>query len=201
MPTQTVEAALNGNPDALYLISANDMHSLKECVDLAAFRIEEIAIQIAEDLTGRGNFQHYAQCGEPFNLLDPTPITMQNLTNELKSTLANFNVSTNHNYESVAIMRANILDALTHTQFQDISRQQIEVVAKGLGLCGRYSGELAQALSIDELGQLFAPNLKDEVIQVLQSSYTMESQRVTHSENTGDAITSQKADQPTVELF
>lgn len=200
-PRQVIKDALNGNPEPLYLITEKDMHSLKKCVDVATFRIEEIAIQITDDLTVSASLPSYFESGSAINWMDSGKIAIQNIAKELKSVLTNRKDNTSNDYESIAIMRANILDALTHTQFQDISRQQIEVVAKGLGLCGRYSVELSQALDIDELEQVSAPNLKDEVIQILQSSYTMESQRVTHAKTTGDDIALEKASYPVFELF
>jgi hypothetical protein len=201
LPTQVAEVALNGNPEPFYLITAKDVHSLKKCIDIATFRIEEISTQITDDLAKSIISKGYFKNKEVVNWLDAGPIVIQNISRELTSAIESSNISTFSSYDSIDIMRASILEALTHTQFQDVSRQQIEVVAKGLGLCGHYSVQLSQALCDIDLEPVSAPNLKEEVIQILQSSYTMESQRVTHAKSIGDGIALEKSGHPEFELF
>jgi hypothetical protein len=109
--------------------------------------------------------------------------------------------ATKLSYESFVDIRHTIIDVLSHTQFQDISRQQIEVVTKGLVLCAQYSNELASTLDIDNLEPLTAPNLQDETLRALRESYTMESQRIVHFKATGDksALEAKKTEE--IELF
>jgi len=201
LPNQSVAAALNGNPDSLYLIKESDIYSLKRCVDLATSRLDEIHKKISDDITGLVSLKGHAHNEEVIDWIDDGPFAIQNVSRELKLTLSDFHEDATNNFEAIDILRASILDAFTDTQFQDVSRQQIEVVAKGLSLCGHYSVELSQALQVDKLNNLSTPNLKDEVIQVMQSSYTMESQRVTHANITGDGIPLEKSNHIVFEIF
>ncbi len=103
--------------------------------------------------------------------------------------------------ESIIEMRHAIIDILSHTQFQDISRQQIEVVTKGLALCAQYSDEVAHILDSNNPEPLTTPNLQSESMKALRESYTMEAQRIVHFNATGDDSALDVAGRPAIELF
>ncbi len=110
-------------------------------------------------------------------------------------------LSTSLSYESFVEMRHTIIDILSHTQFQDISRQQIEVVTKGLALCAQYSDEVAHVLDANNPEPLATPNLQSESMKALRESYTMEAQRIVHFNATGDDSALDAVGRPTIELF
>lgn len=109
--------------------------------------------------------------------------------------------ATKLSYESFVDIRHTIIDVLSHTQFQDISRQQIEVVTKGLALCAQYSQDLAGILNIDNTEPLKTPNLQGESMRALRESYTMESQRIVHFNATGDKSALEADKSEAIELF
>ena len=91
-----------------------------------------------------------------------------------------------------------VIDVLGESQFQDVSRQQLEHIQHGLTLCE----ERFRILSLAVNGEIDHPLLDlHDVIESLKDNYTMKTQSDTHQTIvTGEAPPSTD-ERPPIELF
>lgn len=104
-------------------------------------------------------------------------------------------------HEAVQTIFDAILKAQEMAQFQDISRQQIELVQQGLDLCGERMGGAAVFLSGSGADRAPAIAPLDDVLQTLESRYSMHSQQSIHDRVVFDKSNGEGRKEPIVELF
>lgn len=92
------------------------------------------------------------------------------------------------------------MNALASVQFQDVTRQQIEIVIDALDRLSNHSKMLADHLAtLDGVNETITP--LSEHLDQIYSSYVMSSQRVSHEAATGSIRSHGDAGSPKVELF
>ncbi|MBS1198601.1 MAG: methyl-accepting chemotaxis protein [Proteobacteria bacterium] len=89
------------------------------------------------------------------------------------------------------------MNALASIQFQDVTRQQLEQVARALGILDHHAHQLAERLNSHSAEGSIKP-LSEQLDQVF-NTYVMESQRSVHAQAMG--IGAQKISSPKIELF
>lgn len=100
----------------------------------------------------------------------------------------------------VEVIRTRVQEVLGHVQFQDITRQQIEQIQKGLSLCAERTSQAARALAGEGPVSITLKPLQD-VLETIHATYTMHSQRSTHQATLGGQVTDEGTDLPTIQLF
>ncbi|MBP8175106.1 MAG: hypothetical protein KAX74_01940, partial [Sphaerotilus sp.] len=92
-------------------------------------------------------------------------------------------------------VRDDILEALGRMQFQDINRQLLEQVQKGLEHLARHCEAAGQGPDLQRQQAL------SRTIGTWREGYVMHSQRKAHAAATGDASAARTPDEPPIELF
>ncbi|MRR50033.1 MAG: chemotaxis protein [Rhodocyclaceae bacterium] len=104
-------------------------------------------------------------------------------------------------HESSHKLADMFMNALASVQFQDVTRQQIEVVINALDRLSGHSKMLAEHLaSLDDPNHSAITPLSEHLDQIY-SSYVMSSQRLSHDAATGVSRTGSNEGGPKVELF
>jgi chemotaxis regulatin CheY-phosphate phosphatase CheZ len=93
-----------------------------------------------------------------------------------------------------------IVSILGDSQFQDITRQQIDQVKNGLRLCGEHFRRVAEHLDDDWSTPLDVESMV-ETTAALQAGYTMSAQRMTHQRVVGGSVETDTAGVARIELF
>jgi len=104
-------------------------------------------------------------------------------------------------HESSHKLADMFMNALASVQFQDVTRQQIEVVINALDRLSSHSKMLSEHLtSLDDPNHSSFTPLSEHLDQIY-SSYVMSSQRLSHDAATGVSRSSSDGGGPKVELF
>jgi methyl-accepting chemotaxis protein len=115
-------------------------------------------------------------------------------------TVTEFNDLSLRTQDSVQLIRSSVMEVLGQAQFQDIARQQIEQVQKGLALFSQrmeaLSGTLVEGLT-EPLD--IAPLV--ELTKIMDNNYTMLPQRKTHNATIGGKPTDDEESLPRIQLF
>ncbi|MDD2744884.1 MAG: hypothetical protein PHV02_21705 [Rhodocyclaceae bacterium] len=94
--------------------------------------------------------------------------------------------------ESSAELAGMFMDVLASVQFQDITRQQIEIVLKAMSKLDDHAETLARRIKASE-DPNFTYTPLAEHLDTLYSSYVMDSQRVSHQQATHQPVKSSAA--------
>ena len=86
------------------------------------------------------------------------------------------------------------------TQFQDITRQQIEVGTNGLNLYGERIKSIAEQMERDPFSSPLISSI-EETVEHLRKGYTMQAQYVTDNQIYGHALPVNDPERPAIELF
>ncbi|SDE97646.1 methyl-accepting chemotaxis protein [Rhodospira trueperi] len=93
----------------------------------------------------------------------------------------------------------SVVNLIGSIQFQDITRQQLENVGKGVVAVEGLLGDIATALDRPDRGRAYAPRLHT-VLDTMFHSYVMEAERAAHHGGTALSDTTVE-DPPAIELF
>ena len=195
----TIEAARAGSAGRAFMIIAEEMRKLSNQFEAAAKSIEEKITEVSAAVNAK--LKTIAELVDAeTKWFSPIGSALPRLSGSFQSVVGELDAFAMDTEEVVRTIRAAIVAALEHSQFQDISRQQLEQVHRGILLFGRQmvaAGLLFTEGSDKEAG-VAAP---DDVAGTLAASYTMESQRAIHTQVLGEP-SSQGADGlPKIELF
>jgi methyl-accepting chemotaxis protein len=178
-----IEAARAGDAGRGFAVVAEEVRRLSKQTDAAAVQIEERVTQVTQTVdTYVANIRS-----------EDERDAVVSLTSAMTQMSADTRVA-------VDAMRTNVVDALGHAQFQDITRQEIEQVRNGLGQCGQRLSDAAQSLCADPITPLDISTLFD-ALESLRASYTMQSQHATHQDVVGEIVSIDENDRPAIELF
>jgi len=170
-------------------------------VESAALRIEESVAQVSNTVSDKlVSIVAQSRADSESNWFSTLASTMARSSQDFEHAVDELGEVSQHTHKAVHSIRSDILGVLGHTQFQDITRQQIELVKNGIELCGQRSGDVATRLSNDRFAPLDISPL-DDTMEAFRASYTMQSQRKTHHAIIGGKSSGVGDERPAIELF
>ena len=196
-----IEAARAGDTGRGFAVVADEVRKLSTKVEAAALRIEE-SVSLVSNTVNDKLIAIVAQSrteneSQWFSTL---ATTMTRSSQDFEHAVDELGEVSHNTHKTVDSIRNEILGVLGHTQFQDITRQQLEQVKSGIELCGNLSGDVAKQLTNDRAAPVDIPTLKT-TMDDLRASYTMQSQYQTHHAILGGNPAEAVDERPAIELF
>jgi methyl-accepting chemotaxis protein len=197
-----IEAARAGEAGRGFAVVADEVRNLSAAADKAVTQINQGIQQVAnsiesqfQDKLSRTNIDHEREALNSFaNQLDELGESYLKLVEHDTAMLAQISSSS----ETLSSL---FMDAIASVQFQDVTRQQIELVISALGRLSSHATMLSERLkTFDDPNCRVITPLSEHLDQVY-SSYVMSSQRQTHDNVTGATRTGGDQGGPKVELF
>ena len=198
----TIEAARAGELGRGFAVVALEVRDLSKQVDTTATRIgseiDAIAKTAAADLA---SLLAESRRMDERTWLETMQTETERLTENLQSAVRELQTVANTASDASVHIRGNLLEALGHVQFQDITRQQMEVIQKALHECGTQFEQAADYIQ-NPNSDLTAKLPDAEVLlKQLRLSYTTAVQHSIH-DIVLNGTTTQEADTgPSIELF
>jgi methyl-accepting chemotaxis protein len=195
-----IEAARAGESGRGFAVVADEVRKLSVQTEAATKQIDQaisdVAIHVAENLSViSGQVHSNEDVGHVKNIADALS-TMNQAFEEVSSYLYQSSVDSNR---AMGKVHEDIIAALGHMQFQDISCQQIEQIGGALDVMNKhFSNVLVIASSADPSQSL--PLLVDRIAE-LRKNYVMHSQHSTHDAVVGGGFASAGNERPAIELF
>ena len=196
-----IEAARAGAAGRGFSVVAGEVRHLSKQIESAAVRIEESIAQVAVTVDSKlAAMVAQDRIDDETRCLSILALSMSRISDNFQVAVEELNGLTQNTHGAVSSIRNAVIDVLEKTQFQDITRQQIEHVQNGLALCGERMGQVEQGLAGDWMAPLDIQTL-DEVMEALRASYTMASQYATHQAMAGGESATAESERPAIELF
>jgi len=196
-----IEAARAGTAGRGFAVVANEVRTLSHQVSSAAESIEasvkEISETVAVKLGALSTLMHGEDQSQGFVSLT---IALPKLSQDFFTTveiLKSFALATQSNVNGI---QNSIVDVMGFAQFQDITRQQIEQVDRGLALAGQHFQGAADALEGSGTVPLVIVPL-DGIAEQMDKNYTMMRQKDTHQEVLYGKLGKKAEAGPDIELF
>ena len=194
-----IEAARAGQSGVGFAVVAQEIRKLFTQVDSAAQRIEGSVKQVSQTVNDKLNaIITKIGCGDEEECLSTLAAELPKLSGDFHATVEEFNNFAVKTHQTTHDIRQNIIDLLTESQFQDITRQQIEHVQNGLDMFGNHLNGIARMM-VEAKGPLEIPAL-DNLTEELRKKYTMQLQKKTHQIVLGTKDSSDDT-APLIELF
>lgn len=196
-----IEAARAGDSGRGFAVVADEVRKLSTQVESAALQIEESVTQVSNTVNEKlVSIVAQSRTVSESQWFSTLASTMTRSSQDFEHAVAELGEVSQHSHKAVDSIHNDIIGILGHTQFQDITRQQIEQVINGIELCGQRSGDVAKQLSTVSITQVDIP-LLDDTMEALRASYTMQSQRKTHHAIIGGKSAAVEDERPAIELF
>lgn len=196
-----IEAARAGETGRGFAVVADEVRSLSTQIESAALRIEENVAQVSNTVNGHlADMVAHMRTSEEIGWLEKLTDILLKLSSNFEVAVGELDSLSQNTHSAVSAIRFSILDVLGHTQFQDITRQQIEVVQTGLTLCSERLKTIADQIERDPFAPVELASIEETVGQ-LRKAYTMEAQYVTDNSIFGDALPVNDPERPAIELF
>ncbi len=194
-----IEAARAGSAGRGFAVVADEVRKLAKATEEVTTEIDRKITAIAEHVSV--NLAGMAQGARA----EAEGTMLREIAQDFESMSAAFNALSSYLNDTTARSRqmgegvhADILTALSNMQYQDVSRQQIEQVIRGLDGLTTYFGAVKSTLDGRSQGERL-PQLQDR-IDGLRDGYVMQSQHSAHDLAMGADV---KDDEnlPDIELF
>jgi methyl-accepting chemotaxis protein len=196
-----IEAARAGDSGRGFAVVADEVRKLSTQVESAALQIEESVTQVSNTVNNKLlSIVAQSRTDSESQWFSTLASTMTRSSQDFEHAVVELGEVSQHTHKAVDSIRRDIIGVLGHTQFQDITRQQIEQVINGIELCAQHSGDVAKELSNGRIAHLDVPSL-DDTMEALRASYTMQSQRMTHHAIVGGKSADVGDERPAIELF
>ena len=194
-----IEAARAGKIGRGFAVVAAEVRKLSTQVESAAIHIENrvtlVSNTVSKELTAIADLVRRED--EARWVAD---IAFPRLSVDFQSSVDELDGFVKNTHEAMHVVLASVVEVLGDAQFQDITRQQIEQVQRGLGLLGGLLGKAGKCLEGDRSRPLDIGTM-DDISDSLESSYTMHEQRQIHREVIGGQAADDEAGLPKIELF
>ncbi len=194
----TIEAARAGEAGKGFAVVAGEVRSLSRQVGAIAVQITRELGQIAEMAAQDFSISRHV---DERMWLETIQAETERLTDVLKSSVHELGSVANSASAAALHIRTSLLEALGHVQFQDITRQQMEVIQAALQECGVQFGLAAEYVEKPQ-GRLQAalPD-PEKLLSKLRASYTTATQHSIHDAFLGGANAPAEDDGPSIQLF
>jgi methyl-accepting chemotaxis protein len=179
-----IEAARAGEAGRGFAVVADEVRKLSTETDSAVNKINQGINQVAENI--RQQFQDklaHSNVDAERAALTEFSTQLTNLGDGYQTLLAHDLNTLNTVKESSSELAGMFMDVLASVQFQDITRQQIEIVINAMNKLNDHAETLARRIMASE-DPNFTYTPLAEHLDTLYSSYVMDSQRVSHQQAT-----------------
>jgi len=195
-----IEAARAGEAGRGFAVVADEVRTLSMQIEDAAGKIEDSVLQVSN--TVEGQLKEMAVSSEKtadeMNWLANITDAVSSISLDFEQAVGALDNLSGNTEEAIDLVRNSVMDVLSESQFQDVSRQQIEHVQHGLELLEERFRLLSQAVA----GEIDHPLLDlSDVAEALKKIYTMQIQTDTHQSVVTGEATETKDERPTIELF
>lgn len=195
-----IEAARAGEAGRGFAVVADEVRTLSMQIEDAAGKIEDSVLQVSN--TVEGQLKEMAVSSEKtadeMNWLANITDAVSSISIDFEQAVGALDNLSGNTEEAIDLVRNSVMDVLSESQFQDVSRQQIEHVQHGLELLEERFRLLSQAVA----GEIDHPLLDlSDVAEALKKIYTMQVQADTHQSVVTGEATETKDERPTIELF
>ncbi|MEE2748815.1 MAG: methyl-accepting chemotaxis protein [Pseudomonadota bacterium] len=195
-----IEAARAGEAGRGFAVVADEVRTLSMQIEDAAGKIEDSVLQVSN--TVEGQLKEMAVSSEKtadeMNWLANITDAVSSISLDFEQAVSALDNLSGNTEEAIDLVRNSVMDVLSESQFQDVSRQQIEHVQHGLELLEERFRLLSQAVA----GEIDHPLLDlSDVAEALKKIYTMQVQADTHQSVVTGEATESKDERPTIELF
>ncbi|TPD54630.1 MAG: methyl-accepting chemotaxis protein [Thalassolituus maritimus] len=195
-----IEAARAGEAGRGFAVVADEVRTLSMQIEDAAGKIEDSVLQVSN--TVEGQLKEMAVSSEKtadeMNWLANITDAVSSISKDFEQAVSALDHLSGNTEEAIDLVRNSVMDVLSESQFQDVSRQQIEHVQHGLELLEERFRLLSQAVA----GEIDHPLLDlSDVAEALKKIYTMQVQADTHQSVVTGEATESKDERPTIELF
>jgi methyl-accepting chemotaxis protein len=195
-----IEAARAGEAGRGFAVVADEVRNLSMQIEEAAGKIEESVTQVSNtvDHQLKAMAEGTEYTANEVSWLVKITDAVSEISVDFEQAVGALDQLSGDSQEAIAFVRNAVIDVLGESQFQDVSRQQLEHIQHGLTLCE----ERFRILSLAVNGEIDHPLLDlHDVIQSLKDNYTMKTQSDTHQTIvTGEAPPSTD-ERPPIELF
>ena len=195
-----IEAARAGEAGRGFAVVADEVRNLSMQIEEAAGKIEDSVLQVSDtvDHQLKAMAQSSEHSADEMNWLGNITDAVSSISGDFEHAVGALDNLSNGTQGAVEFVRDSVIEVLNESQFQDVTRQQIEHVQVGLSMLE----ERFRLLSYAVAGQIDHPLLDlTDVIESLSKLYTMKEQADTHQTVvTGEAPPS-RDERPPIELF
>jgi methyl-accepting chemotaxis protein len=193
-----IEAARAGEAGRGFAVVADEVRKLSSQTDSATNQIDkainEVAHEVFENLSAIADQGKTKDDEHQVKAIAEALAAMNHAFDEVTGYLSNV---TNNANQAMSGIHADIIAALGHIQFQDISRQQIEQVITSLEELSAHFATVTQVTNTPPPAEIWTP--LTERIDAMRSGYVMNRQHEVHSAATGQKSLSDN--RPAIELF
>lgn len=199
-----IEAARAGEAGRGFAVVADEVRKLSTETDSAVNKINQGINSVAENI--RQQFQDklaHSNVDAERAALTEFSTQLTNLGDGYQTLLAHDMNTLQTVKESSSELAGMFMDVLASVQFQDITRQQIEIVLKAMSKLDDHAENLARRIKASEDANFTYTPLAEH-LDTLYSSYVMDSQRISHQQATHQtprAGASKPAASSKIELF
>jgi methyl-accepting chemotaxis protein len=179
-----IEAARAGEAGRGFAVVADEVRKLSTETDGAVNKINQGINAVAENI--RQQFQDklaHSNVDAERAALTEFSTQLTNLGEGYQTLLAHDMNTLNTVKESSSELAGMFMDVLASVQFQDITRQQIEIVLNAMNKLNDHAETLARRIKASEDANFTYTPLAEH-LDTLYSSYVMDSQRVSHQQAT-----------------
>ncbi len=196
----SIEAARAGEHGRGFAVVADHVRELSSQTDKAAVEITQ-GIEGVSRAIDQGLAEAQAASGDDdeSRRMGQISVQMQELGRRFAEVVDYLQGLTGRLNSTSEIISQEVLETLGCLQFQDITRQQLELVAGALGQLDSHMQVLADAARQGYVAPIELIPLSDH-LEAMSSGYAMEQQRATHASRSGSTAPVSAAG-PKVELF
>jgi methyl-accepting chemotaxis protein len=174
-----IEAARAGDAGRGFAVVADEVRTLSNQIEEAAAHIEDSVHQVSSTVEHQVKLLNEANQHtlEEVHWLENINQSVQSLSEQFQISVKVLGEVSDTTADAVGYVRNSVLAILSHNQFQDIARQQIEQVQQGLTRCDERFKAVCEA---PDLNQASVEQDLSDIIEALRQGYTMKEQEDIH---------------------